>query len=114
MKVLLDLPEDTLNKFKLIASKERRSRKVCMEMVLISYHKIADFTPNNSAKNTNLSFELHTLSQLETYENEMLNADNLDELEMIGKEIENDKKLTGIEKFKLKQIGITCAIKFNN
>ena len=114
MKVLLDLPEDTLNKFKLIASKEKRSRKVCMEMVLISYHKTVTFTPNNSAKIHNPVFELHTLSQLETYENELLNANDLDELETIGKEVENDKKLSGSEKSKLKQIGITCAIKFNN
>lgn len=113
MKILLDLPDDTLTKFKAIAVKEKRSRKVCMEMVLISYHKIGTSTPNNPVKNThNSAFELHTPSQLETYENELLNADDLDELETIGKEVENDKKLSGTEKFKLKQIGITCANKF--
>lgn len=120
MKILLEIPEDTLGKYQFEADKEKRSRKNFMEKVLVDYFEkpktiVQDLTkPTNEIKpqeqpktNYQVNIPQQNLGQIlgsfETYKLKIENSKTREELEKIGREIKNSMMKQG-EKMTLQQI----------
>ncbi len=110
MRVILEIKPDTLEKLGELATKENRSRKNYMEFVL--ENSVSKPEQNNTAKLFQLpAKDVIQLSDFDAYHADIINAREASELTPVMREVENDKKLTGSEKFKLKQIAESHALK---
>lgn len=114
MKILLEIPEDTLGKYQFEADKEKRSRKNFMEKVLVDYFEkpktiVQDLTkPTNEIKSfeqPKSNFIVNSVAKsFEQYRAEKRACELPEQWEALEKEIDADQYLTSKQKHLLKTI----------
>jgi len=114
MNILLNIPEDVVEKYQESANNEKRSRKNLMEKVLIDFFTSPKplSTPQEPKKQFQEQYPPQKIDQFQAYKDDIKQTTYSGDLQKIMKTVNGDSNLIGWQKKQLETIATDHAKTF--